>query len=86
MNQRVNAEIRKELDPVIDELEARGVSMTSTEGEIVGLGDVIEGVLSKFGINQERFKWFFNLKECDCEKRRKFLNGVLSWYSQTKKT
>jgi len=82
MNQNeINKEIKKEIDSVIKDLEQKGIgSKTSLEEiERVGLGDFIELTLEKFGVTQERFKEWFNLKECDCTKRKKYLNNILSW-------
>jgi hypothetical protein len=77
----IKEEIKKEINNVINELEAIGIgSKTSLEElETRGLGDVIESTLEKFGVTQERFKEWFNLKECDCTKRKKYLNNILSW-------
>ena len=74
-------EIKDEINQVIKELEEKGVgSQTSLEElETRGLGDVIESTLEKFGITQQRFKEWFDLKECNCTKRKKYLNNILSW-------
>ena len=82
MNQNeINKEIKKEIDSVIKDLEQKNIgSKTSLEEiERVGLGDFIELTLEKFGVTQERFKEWFNLKECNCTKRKKYLNNILSW-------
>lgn len=72
--------IQQEMNQVINELEKRGININShNEDKIVGLGDAIENVLQKFGITEERFKQWFNLKECGCSKRKKWLNGLFSW-------
>jgi hypothetical protein len=71
--------IRSEMQPVIDELKAKGIDFNASESDIVGLGDVVEGVLNKFGITQERFKSWFGLKECNCTERKKWLNNLFSW-------
>lgn len=74
------SDVRKEMDDVIVELEKRGFNKDShTEENVVGLGDVVEEVLTKFGITQERFKEWFNLKECKCSKRKAWLNSLFSW-------
>lgn len=72
--------IKKEMDEVINELEKRGIKHDSNNGDLTGLGDVVESVLVTFGITEERFKQFFNLKECSCTKRKKWLNNLLSWH------
>jgi hypothetical protein len=45
----------------------------------VGLGDIVETALKSVGITEERFKEFFNLKECNCSKRKAWLNRIFSW-------
>lgn len=79
-----NERIEKEIEPVIEELIEKGISFNSKEHEIAGLGDVIEATLQKFGITEERFKQFFNLEECHCTERKKWLNNLFSWYRKTK--
>ena len=74
-----NNQIKTEMQPVIDELKSLGVKHNSKEGEIEGLGDLVEATLNKFGITEERFKEWFNLKECSCKERKKFLNNLFSW-------
>ena len=81
MNQNeINKEIKKEIDSVIKDLEQKNIgSKTSLEEiERVGLGDFIELTLEKFGVTQQRFKEWFNLKECNCTKRKRYLNNILS--------
>jgi len=57
------SDVRQEMDQVIKELQAKGIdpSITQEELERRGLGDVVEGMLNKFGITQERYKEWFNL-------------------------
>lgn len=78
-------EARNEMNQVITELEKRGVDVNShLTGDVKGLGDVVEDVLTTFGITQERFKKWFNLEECNCTKRKKWLNGLFSWKVEQK--
>ena len=74
-----NEQIRQEADPVIKELEEKGVSLNSTPDQMTGLGDMVEAALTKFGITQERFKAWATLEECSCTYRKRFLNNLLSW-------
>ena len=74
-----NKAIKKEMDVVIQALEKEGVSFNSTEGEITGLGDVVESTLNSLGVTQEKFKYWFNLRECNCNERKKWLNNLFSW-------
>ena len=73
---------KDEIDGFINELEKRGIQYDShkvQDGDLTGLGDVVESVLTSMGITQERFKSWFGLEECNCTKRKKWLNNLLSW-------
>ena len=80
---------RDEIDMVINELEKREIDINkyevlsslgdAGEEQMRGVGDVVEDVLTKFGITQERFKSWFNLHECNCTKRKAWLNKFFSW-------
>ena len=72
-------DVTDEMNQVIKELENRGIGVNSHMQNTKGLGDVVEDVLTKFGVTEERFKKWFNLKECNCTKRKKWLNGLFSW-------
>tara|TARA_R100000008_G_scaffold12478_1_gene6239 strand:+ start:932 stop:1177 length:246 start_codon:yes stop_codon:yes gene_type:complete len=74
-----NDQIKNEMADVIDDLEKKGINFNTKEDEYMGLGDVVESTLSTFGITEERFKAWFNLKECNCAKRKKWLNNLFSW-------
>jgi hypothetical protein len=75
------SDVRQEMDKVITELEQKGVNFDTPLKELQtrGLGDVVEGTLNKFGITQERYKEWFGLQECNCTKRKKYLNNIFSW-------
>ena len=73
-------DIRSEINNAIHQLEQKGLNNNShLSGDTVGLGDAVEGVLKSIGITEERFKEWFNLKECGCSKRKAWLNGLFSW-------
>ena len=74
---------RHEINKVINELEKEGVSLDNIDA-MTGLGDVVEGVLIKFGVTEERFKKWFNLRECNCSKRKQWLNKIFSWRKRKK--
>jgi len=74
------SEIKSDINKVIEDLEQRGINFNTDEKDVVGLGDVIEETLSKFGVTEDRFKEFFGLKECSCSKRKKWLNNLFSWH------
>ena len=82
MSQSYNDKIKAEMQPVIEELERKGVSFNVKEDEFTGLGDVVESTLQTFGITEERFKAWFNLNECNCAKRKKWLNNLFSWHKR----
>jgi len=71
-------QIRKDLDKVIEKLEGEGLKHND-DYDKVGVGDVVESVLSSMGITQDRFKSWFGLSECDCNERKKWLNGMFYW-------
>jgi hypothetical protein len=75
-------DIRKEMNNVISKLEKKGINANShmdSNVDLVGLGDFIEQTLQSFGITEEKFKEWFNLKECNCSKRKAWLNNLFSW-------
>ena len=74
-----NDQIKNEMSDVIDELEKQGINFNTQDNEFTGLGDVVENTLKTFGITEERFKAWFNLKECNCNKRKKWLNNLFCW-------
>lgn len=75
-----NNSIKQEMDKAIKELEKLGINPNAHKKEdTTGLGDVVESVLQSVGITEERFKAWFNLKECNCSKRKAYLNNLFSW-------
>lgn len=72
--------IKKEMDVAISKLEEMGLDPNAHKNETIeGLGDVIEYALQSVGITEDRFKAWFNLKECNCSKRKAYLNNLFSW-------
>jgi len=73
--------VEDELDSIISELESKGLThdIDRVNFQTRGLGDVVESVLTKFGITQERYKEWFDIEECDCTKRKIWLNNFFSW-------
>tara|TARA_B100001564_G_scaffold325476_1_gene307038 strand:- start:1176 stop:1430 length:255 start_codon:yes stop_codon:yes gene_type:complete len=67
---------RNEIDRAIFDMEMEGIHPDTADE--VGLGDMVEKTLNRMGITEERFKKWFNLKECNCSKRKKWLNKVFS--------
>lgn len=74
-------EIRDTLDKVIGDLEEKGLKHND-DYDKVGIGDIVESVLLKLGITQEKFKEFWGLSECACNERKKWLNGLFYWHKQ----
>jgi len=70
---------RPEMDRVIQELEKQGYHAGSHNDGETGLGDVVEAALNKFGVTEEKFKRWFNLRECGCSRRKAWLNNIFSW-------
>lgn len=80
MSDEINDEINSEIDRAIFDMQMRGITpLDMNNVEEVGLGDVLEGTLKRMGITEDRFKQWFNLKECKCSKRKEWLNNVFSW-------
>ncbi|NBP02408.1 MAG: hypothetical protein EBU90_20285 [Proteobacteria bacterium] len=73
------SDIRTEISNAISQLEQQGITKNSHLLDTVGLGDKVESVLQSMGITEERFKEWFNLKECGCSKRKAWLNSLFSW-------
>ena len=78
--------VRSDMNKVISELGKKGVRVNSYRRaeDNEGLGDIVEETLISLGITEQRFKNFFGLKECNCSKRKKWLNGMFSWHSKNK--
>jgi hypothetical protein len=75
------SDIKQEMDQVIQELESKGIKANShvNNNDMTGLGDLVESALQSVGITEERFKEWFNLRECNCSKRKAWLNNLFSW-------
>lgn len=82
----MNKDVRQDMNKVISELEKQGIKSNSYKfpSDKEGLGDVVEATLLKIGITEQRFKDFFGLKECNCTKRKQWLNGLFSWHKKQK--
>ena len=79
-NIMVEENTRQKVDRVFEELEKNGIKYDQVNSsDMTGLGDVVENILTSVGITEERFKSWLNLKKCNCDKRKKWLNNLLSW-------
>ena len=79
MEKQPMSDIKQEINQAIEQLEAQGITKNAHLGDTTGLGDKVEEVLKSIGITEERFKEWFNLKECGCSKRKAWLNSLFSW-------
>jgi hypothetical protein len=43
------------------------------------LGDTVEKILGKIGITEEALKAAFNVKDCGCSGRKKWLNKIFKY-------
>jgi len=85
MKQRGSRKLEYELDKAISELKESGLNLDNyDQQEHEGLGDLVESVLSKFGITEERIKLLTGLQGCGCEKRKQWLNKVFSFNKKKK--
>jgi len=74
------SDIRREIENVIGELEKIGVTPNSHMiNNVPNLKEVIDNTLTSSGITQERFLEWFSLKECNCTKRKAWLNSIFRW-------
>jgi hypothetical protein len=64
-------EEEKDLDAAIVEIQSRAHG-----SDVSGLGDLVEGVLTKFGITSENIEKALGVKDCGCNKRKHFLNKL----------
>jgi hypothetical protein len=74
----MDEETEKEIDRAIFNMEQRGITPDDPD-DTVGLGDAVEATLKALGVTEERFRSWFDLQECNCEKRRQWLNNIFSW-------
>ena len=71
---RARRKEEKDLDKAMAEIEDKSKGMG--EVEVEGLGDLVEGVLAKFGITSEKVEKALGSKDCGCNKRKQFLNKL----------
>lgn len=56
----------------------------ANQPKVKGLGDLVEWVLRKVGITEERIKNLLNIEECECSTRKERLNKLWSWKKKKK--
>ena len=64
-------EEEKDLDAAMAEIELK-----SEGSDVSGLGDLVEDVLTKFGITSEKVEKALGVQDCGCNKRKQFLNKL----------
>ena len=72
---------RQQLEQVVDNIKEAGVTSENYQENTEGLGDLISNALSKVGVTEEIVKKWSGTQEggCGCDKRKKFLNAILSF-------
>jgi len=77
----LNKEEMKILDEAIDNLEKEeDVNLKNYNAkDPEGLGDSLERVFSKFGINEEFIGKAMGIGGCGCQKRKRFLNKIFPY-------
>ena len=71
--------LQQDGERIVDELQSQGVTL---ETKMDGLGDLVHATLKTLGITEERFKKILGVDECNCNKRRAFLNKLLPFKNQ----
>ena len=74
--QKEQSELHSKADSVILELKENGMEVDNISE---GLGDTIEKVLSKFGINNEKIESILGSQGCGCSERKKWFNKIFSY-------
>lgn len=77
--ERINEQIRAsqeeeaDIDAAIAEISLKAKDV---DGQMDGLGDYVENILTKFGVTQERVQKALGTTDCGCNKRKQFLNQL----------
>lgn len=76
----LNSEEKQRLDEAIQEIEKEGVRLDNyKKKDPQGLGDTLEKVFSKFGIDETFIGKAMGIGGCGCQKRKKFLNQIFPY-------
>tara|TARA_R110000803_G_scaffold68103_1_gene129851 strand:+ start:81 stop:539 length:459 start_codon:yes stop_codon:yes gene_type:complete len=78
--QKEQSELHSKADSVILELKENGMEVDNISE---GLGDTIEKVLSKFGINNEKIESILGSQGCGCSERKKWFNKIFSYNKES---
>jgi hypothetical protein len=71
-----NTELENTAEAAIKEMKDAGVNIDDVSS---GLGDTIEKVLNKFGINQEKIEKIIGGRGCGCSERKTWFNKIFSY-------
>ena len=70
------SDLHSKADSIISELKENGIELNNISE---GLGDTIEKVLNKFGINNEKIDSILGAQGCGCSERKKWFNKIFSY-------
>lgn len=73
---RQRTDLENTAEEAIKEMKAAGVDI---DKQSEGLGDTIEKVLTKFGINQEKIEKILGGPGCGCSERKTWFNKIFSY-------
>lgn len=73
---RQRTDLENAAEEAIKEMKAAGVDI---DKQSEGLGDTIEKVLNKFGINQEKIEKILGGPGCGCSERKTWFNKIFSY-------
>ena len=73
---RQRTDLENTAEEAIKEMKAAGVDI---DKQSEGLGDTIEKVLNKFGINQEKIEKILGGPGCGCSERKTWFNKIFSY-------
>ena len=80
---REKTELETTAERAIQEMKDAGIDINK---ESEGLGDTIEKVLNKFGINQEKIEKILGGPGCGCTERKTWFNKIFSYKNKKEKT
>lgn len=76
----LNHEEKQQLDHVISEIEKEGITLDNyIEQDPKGVGDTLERVFKKFGVDESFIAKAMGIGGCGCQKRKKFLNRIFPY-------
>jgi hypothetical protein len=70
------SDAKQELQEIVNELKKEGVDLSNYQQKD-GLGDVLESVLNRMGVTEEKLQAFMGIGGCGCQEVKKFLNTII---------